>query len=370
MGDTGPVVTAEANGFTVTTNSGISESQLRSNLKPIADKGASEAARELGKRGGAAAAKAREEKPEPEPEKKPEKVEAKAEPEPESVEKPEPEKAEPEAKEAKPEGEEEKSEEKPPEKDKKGDPRHDPRARMLEATRQAAEAKRARDAEKARADAAEARLAALERGEKPKAEPEPVKSNGKPSPADFESYEDYLDARDAYNRDQWERSVQERAQAEAFDRAFDAHAAKFREAALPHAEKYSEEVLTLKTSLQHYTDSPGQPFSASNWIADYLFANTEAAPTLMLHLSEHSDDLQRIAALSNEHAVSREMAKLEARLEAAPAGDSPKREDVSKAAPPVRPVTGKPYVTESDGYKEGMSLDEYARIWRKQNARR
>jgi hypothetical protein len=90
----------------------------------------------------------------------------------------------------------------------------------------------------------------------------------------------------------------------------------------------------------------------------------------MLHFTEHPEDLQRIAALSTPRAVSREMAKLEARLEAATSGNSSKREDVSRAAPPVKPVTGKPYVSEGEEYRPGMSLDEYARIWRKQNARR
>jgi hypothetical protein len=88
----------------------------------------------------------------------------------------------------------------------------------------------------------------------------------------------------------------------------------------------------------------------------------------MLHLSEHPDELQRIAALTTPRAVSREMAKIEARLEAATTGDpSSKREEVSRAAPPVKPVAGKPYVTESGEYREGMTLDEYAKIWKKQN---
>ena len=88
----------------------------------------------------------------------------------------------------------------------------------------------------------------------------------------------------------------------------------------------------------------------------------------MRYFEEHGDEFQRIAALTNPRAVSREMAKIEARLESATAGDSTKRdEDVSRAAPPVRPVTGKPYVTESGEWKPGMTLDDYAPIWKKSN---
>jgi hypothetical protein len=32
-------------------------------------------------------------------------------------------------------------------------------------------------------------------------------------------------------------------------------------------------------------------------------------------------------------------------------------------------VTGKPYVGEPDEYRPGMTLDEYAKVWRKTRAR-
>ena len=354
----GGLVTATVGGFTVETNSGISQAQLERDLKPKSDDAASRAASELGKRGGKAAAEKRaakgdssdlevettDEKPA-----KPEKVEAKAEPE----EKPE---AKPDKAEA------EKPEEKPK---KEGDPRHDPKARMLEATRQAAEAKRELAAERAAKAAVEARLEALERSTprptaeaKPKADPD-----AKPTPDAFESYEEYLDARDAHNRKAWEAETQKRSQAEAVDRAIGEQKRKFAEVTVPNLEKYSEEVLSLQTEFQI---PEGTKPSGENWIANELFFSPESAPTLMLHFTEHPDELQRIAALPSPRAVSREMAKIEARLEAAPTATSPEREDVSRAAPPVRPVTGKPYVSESDEYRPGMNLDEYAKVWNRQ----
>jgi hypothetical protein len=360
----GGVVTAEVNGFTVSTNSGVSESQLRQNLKPKADEAASQAGKELGKRGGEAAAKAREAKAAEESEEKPEAKPIKPIP-------PKKEAAEPEKVEAKPAEEEkaepeEKPEEAPPEKDKRGDPRHDPKARMLEATRKEAEAKRALAVEREKASALEARLNALERQTGlAKAEPEAKREgNGKPTPQDFDTYEDYLDARDSYNRSQWEAETQRRAQADAVDRALENHIGKFRQATVGHVDQYSDDVLNLKTEFQL---SPGERPTGENWLANELVFSPESAPALMLHFTEHPEDLQRIAALTSPRAVSREMAKLEARLESATAGNSSEREVVSRAAPPVRPVAGKPYVTESDEYREGMTLDEYAKVWNKKN---
>ena len=138
--------------------------------------------------------------------------------------------------------------------------------------------------------------------------------------------------------------------------------AKIKEAGI--TEKLSAEVLALQPI---FTLEPKQVPDGSNFIASELFSSPESAPALMLHFTEHPEELQRIAALTTPRAVSREMAKIEARLEAATAGTSSKsKEEVSKAAPPVKPVSGVPYVAESDEYREGMSFDEYARLRQKQ----
>jgi hypothetical protein len=370
MSDAG-IVTVQSGQFNVTTNSGVTESELSARLKPSTDKARSEAASQLGK-AGAEARKAKaeaepEEKAEPEAEAKPErkikpippKVEAKAEPEKGEEE------AEPEdkAEEAKPEPE------KP--KDKRGDPRHDPNARIREATREAAEARRQLAEERARREALEARLSAPERPQAPSfaAQPDSKLANGKPNPADYQTTEEWLDARDAYNRQEWERELGRRAQEQAQENQLRQVADRFREAATPIVGKISEEVGALRTTFQL---APGEQESGENWIANELVFSPESAPALMLHFSAQPEELQRIAALKTPRAVSREMAKIEARLEAATtaSASSPEREDHSRATPPVRPVTGAPYVTGSDEYKPGMSLDEYRKVWEKQTRRR
>lgn len=350
MSETAGVVTAEGGGWTITTNSGSTEEQVREILKPEADKSASKAASELGKRG--ASAKARTVETDEEPKE--------AEPEVE--------KTAAEADKSAPD--EDEAEEKAPE--KKPNPRHDPKARMLEATRKEAEAKRALAEERSRREAIEARLAEIERRVAPK-EPERQEAprwtgETKPSPGDFETYEEYLDARDTYNRKTWEKETLEKSQAEGIYRALREQKTKFEQAAAADMDKYSEEVLSLQTEFQL---PEGTKPSARNWIANELFFSPESARPLMLHFSEHPEDLQRIAALQTPRAVSREMAKLEARLEAAMTGaPSPEREvAVSRAAPPVKPVAGKPYVTESAEWKPGMTLDDYARVWNKARLR-
>jgi hypothetical protein len=168
-----------------------------------------------------------------------------------------------------------------------------------------------------------------------------------------------LDARDAHNRKEWEREQWQRAHEENVDRALTSRLNSFRESVKPHMENISEEVLSLRAEFQL---ADGEQPTGENWITNELVFSPESAPALMLHFTAHPEELQRIAALPNPRAVSREMAKLEARLDAATTGASSKRDsDVSRAAPPVKPVTGKPYVTES-GYREGMSLDEYYKI--------
>ena len=385
----GGIVTAEVNGFTVDSNTAGTKEKLQENLRVKPSEEVSKAGSELGKLGGKAAAEKRAEAKatEDEPERKPIKPIPPKDKAQEAVDEAE---KHAEAKMARDAAKEEEPEAKPaeePEKpEKKGDPRHDPKARMLEATRKEAEAKRALAAEREAKQALESRLAALE-SEVRRAttetklagyDPDDARgrmkaataSDAKPRLEDFvkdaETYEEaqeaYLEARDAWR----DRQNQQKREEEAIVTALDSQVGKFREAASKHMDSYSGEVLSLKTEFQL---AVGEQPTGANWLANELVFSPGTAPSLMLYLSEHPDELQRIAALPNPRAVSREVAKLETRLEAATSGDSTNRDDdVSRAAPPVKPVTGKPYVTE-DGYRPGMELDDYYRMRKRQQAK-
>lgn len=342
MSDGGTVTVTSDDGYTITSDAETSE-QLTESLKPDpepaepAPKDAdaerlSSAASELGK---AAAAK---------------RAEAKAASEA-------PEAEDPEA---------------APEK-KLGKPRDDPRARMLEATRKEAEAKR--EAARLAARVAELEARQAKPAEAPKAQP----GTEKPKQEDFESYEEFVDARAAYVAQQEFKKQFEARRQEAFQRyqttthqeALEKHVGQFT-ARIAEATKtdpewmtrVSPEIVNLQPS---WTLSNPQQSTAHNVIADEI-TSSEAPKALMLHLTENPDDYQRIAALPNRYEISRAMAKLEARLVAAPQVPAPKAE-ISKASPPVKPVSGVPHTADS-APGDDASFDEHLKYWNSREKRR
>jgi hypothetical protein len=339
------LTTVQSEGFTVTTNSETSE-QIAANEAPKeapeAEKPEKEtppkvakAAAELGKLGGAASAAKR--------------AEAKAA---ETPEEPEP----------APEPEPEKDTEKP-----LGKPRDDPRARMLEATRKEAEAKRQAAALAERAERAERRLAELEKG-KPAEEPKRPAADEKPKAEDFEDYADFVEARSRWAAREEFRTAQRaaavQAQAQNYVQKLDGVVSKYNERLAKATEgdpdfmgKLSPEVSELRPT---FTLEQGQRPGPLNLIADEILSS-EHAPALMLHLSEHPDVFQRIAALRTPPEVLREMAKLEARLDAAPTA-TVSRAEVSKAHAPVRPVAGAPH-TADQVPGDDASYEDHKRYW-------
>lgn len=373
MSDPG-VASVESDGFVVESNR-VSQETLEDTFREEKtpeeqQEERSKAASELGKAGGKAAAKARkaaekeakktaedaEEKPKEEPsqegkeasqsekaETKPRQVEESDEGSPEAPE--EPREATSEEESAK--GTEE-SEEKP-----LGKPRDDPRARMLEATRKEAQAKRELAAERERYRALEERLARIEKGAAP-AEEEPQGPPAEPQPEDFEDWSTYMTAHTGWIKSEAKREIlaeiQQHQQAASVDNQYREVIQKYAEAVRETADQWSDDVKNLRAEFQL---EEGERPSAENWIANELVFSPESASALALHLSTHPDEFQRIAALSTPRDVSREMAKLEARLEAATSGTSSRREkEVSKAPPPIQPVKGGAYVGEDDLTKD------------------
>lgn len=319
----------------------------------------SKAASELGKLGGEASAKAK----------------AKAAREAKKAEKEsEPESAEPEveAVTAEPAAEPEKAE--PAKKDRRGDPRHDPRARMHEATREAAELKRVLAEERRERERMAARLEALERGERPEDKPKPkIFDPAKPAPEDFEDYEDYLDARDEYNRRKWDDGQRRRFAEAQEEQTFVGQARSFiekvKEAVPDFSERMAPAVLKLRP---HFALDQSERPDGTNFLASELFYSPDSAPGVMLYLSEHPEELDRIGAMATPREVSRAVGRIEDRLEAAaPAGNGEgKEKPTSKAAPPIKPVSGASVVADDEDYKPGMSLDAYATIWNRKHRMR
>lgn len=316
----------------------------------------SEAASVLGKKGGEASAAARKIKPIP-PRK-----EAKegAVEEPESIE------AEAEAR--KLEADEAIRAEASPEKRKEL-----ASERIREATRKAAEERRLREEIERQAsfyrqqyEAAVAEREALRRADpKPQERPESEREKLPFKPEEFENYEDYLDARDDYNRKRWEASVREEAQLAAIKTQLDDTLGKYfgRMNAAQVDEDSAREIVQSSSMARR----PDEQLTPQHVICDEIIGS-ERAVELRQHLIDNPDVFQRLVTLPSPLAVQREMAKLEAKLEAqaeaAAAGNSVPAKAISKAHPPARPVAGAP--TTADEITGEESYEEYVT---KMNAR-
>jgi hypothetical protein len=327
--------------FSITTNTQTEEG-IREALEVDTEEGPKEkpdlskSASELGKKGGEAAAKARAKAAKETPEEEP------------------PEEEEPEA--AKP----------------LGKPRHDPRARVAQVTREHAETKRRLEAEQREKEELRRRLADVEARTRTPEEREQVESRererkppeppGKPQPEDFEEFEQYLEARDdwrdrvremryAVERDHQERSSRLHEVKTGFATAIQETLASDAD----FMDRVSPEVSALVPTFE--LDDGRRPY-AKNWIADELVLSPKDAPALMLYLSEHPDELQRIAALKSHREVTRELARLP--LEAAPTGTNSRGRSVSRAFPPIKPVSGEPHVALDEGSDE-ESFNDFMR---------
>jgi hypothetical protein len=325
------IASATHDGFTVSSNS-ESADEIKANLeateKPLDGEGADpkkeeadkvkRAASELGKKGGEAAAKARAEKKDSQAEED--------EGEDESVDTPKDEKL--------------------------GKPRHDPRARVMEATRKEAEARRQLAAEREEKAQMAARLERLEKiaaRVAPEQEEQPSRQaqngNGadpRPEANDFDDYADFTEARARWAAR--EEFRQQRQHAEVQHRA-----RSYADAVTKHVNTFSERIKSDPEAIERidpqllelrptFVLGPGERPTAANGVADEIMGS-ENALAIMLHLSENPDEIQGLMALPNQHAIARAIAKIEAKL-----GDSPTRQEksapASKAKPPVKPVHG------------------------------
>lgn len=248
-----------------------------------------------------------------------------------------------------------------------GKPRHDPKARMLQATQQAAEAKRERDAAKAELAAARAEL------EKIRARSEQARSADKePTEDAFDNYSDYVTARARWAaRQEYEerqvRSAQERHN-EAQDKDRESRLRAFSEKLNGYIAEDPKFLDSLSPTVVNMTPisalPPGAKVTQANAVAEAIL-HSDDPRGLMRHLSENADELQRLTTLPmTQYQLTHAIARIEAKLEAAvTAGAAPKVE-VSNAKPPVRPVTGSPHT--ADGVPDDAPFEEH---YRAMNAR-
>ena len=299
----------------------------------------SEAARELGRKGGEATAKAKAEQKD-------------------TVDKPaEKTKAEPADK----------------DEDKGGKPRHDAEARVRQATDQLAAERRTRQM-------LEERLARLESAiREPEAPQKPSSvSDAKPKEDQFEVYSDYVEAVARWAERDERRKTQEHAQEEnriqqehqrrqTIEQQFEHRRSNIQTRA---AERWESDPALMERIDQDLASAlevtmPGMAPSPATSIADEI-GMSEYPIELLVYLSEHPDDVRKMAEMPNVREIARHIAKLEEKVKdgvpprentaAAPARARPQ----SSAPPPFQPV--KPSAGPGDEDVTGeLSFDEFAR---------
>lgn len=343
------IVSVTEGGVTVVSNSETA-AQITETLKPSEEKpDLSRAASELGKKGGEAAAEARAEKAKEAA--KEAKQEAKAEQE--TPEEPEPAPGE------------------KPEKSRA-------QLRVEEATRAAAEARR--EAAQIRQEKArlEGELAEVRRArEAPQTPQTPQRdATAKPKADDFESYDEYLDARDVWNRKQWEAESAKDQKEMAYHQGVNQRVSTFIES-MDKAETddpaFHEKVAPFAVQMKpSFKRAKGEALEPIHVITDEIIGAGKLAPVLALHLAEHPEDRKRIESLGSPTEIQLAMAhlqgRIEARLDGATAGNPPSDErpapkpEVSRAKPPVRPVAGSPHTADQEP-GENASYEAHRAYW-------
>ena len=310
----GGLASVESDGFTVTSNTESAEEMTKTLKEADKDEGekpekpkkpsVTEAASELGKRGGKASAQARAEKEE--------------EPEP---------------------------------KEKRGNPRHDVQARIQELAQERAEERRQRQELEQRLARIEAerRPAQQEARDQHAAQQQP--QNGRPTPDQYATYEEYVEAFSDWKLESYKAQERaERQQQEQYRIANQGHEARkqgfverFQAARESDPDIDSKIDPVLAEQLQ--PTPPGMPPTAASTIADEVLDSPDAA-RLLAHFTAHPEDVRKLVVMSSSREIARAIAKIEDRLD----GEPTKREQpsVSKAKPPVKPVTTSAQVGEED----------------------
>ena len=257
-----------------------------------------------------------------------------------------------------------------PEKPKKA--RNDPEARIGKAVAAQREAERRAEAAERRAEELAARAPREPERPQPSARERYMALPGAPKEDDYASYADFTadmalfiaDQRFAERDRASQRTAAEHRANQAREQINGTFASQIDAATKAEPEflaGLSDEILNLPTFDDPDLARGARP-TAWHVIGEEI-RRSEVAPQLMRHLSDHPDELQRLATLPPRE-LTRAMAILESRLDAAPSGSAPLRA-VSNARPPIRPERGTAPRHDDEG-SEDESVDAHIR---RENAR-
>jgi hypothetical protein len=267
-----------------------------------------------------------------------------------------------------------------------GKPRDDPKARMLEATRKEAEAKREAKALKEENERLRREFESYRPTPPPQETAQPSKADAEPDPADFDDYNAYVKALARFEGKQEFTRLQSEARQEAEIHHMARSIAQKVEADVSSFQSKVQEALAANPdALSGIPDAmwdllepswmlpPGTPRHQGNAIADEAMGLDHPLEVLSALAADNGKEFQRIATLSSPQAITRALARLDAKYdgssEAATAVTSPKPR-ISMATPPVRTVTGSPSVAVGEPADEA-SYEEHRQFYnaREQKAR-
>jgi len=197
-------------------------------------------------------------------------------------------------------------------------------------------------AEKARADAMEARVRELEALTK---KDEPKKLSEKPAPENFTDLNDYAEALEKWGREQalaeYEKTQKENQLKEQQERVMNA---------------WNKQLETTRKEIEDFdevlNDSPvtNKDFSPEVQAA---IVESEVGARLLYHFAQNPDVVEKLKGMTLTGAL-REVGKIEAKLEKAADKDekpvNTKTVQKSSAPAPIRPVGSSPSGTKTDGY--------------------
>lgn len=247
--------------------------------------------------------------------------------------------------------------------------------RIDELTFQREEAKREAAAAKAERDEARREIETL-RASKTPAGPTQDPRDVEPDPADAAKYPDGQYDR-AFIKDQARfearaefREQQKQArthyEAEQRQRTIGTRIEKYLER-VTATEPYDALMTRVAPEIQALRPShalaAGERPTAHTAVADALL-DSDTPAALMLHLTEHPETFRRLLTLHPIQVI-REIGKIEARLDTAPAG-SVSAPLISQAKPPIKPVGSAPSVSDDEDLSNDADLDKHVRI---ENAR-
>lgn len=346
-----PYVASEEDGFSIESNAPVAP--VAPVATPAVEAKPAESAPVEGETADEKAARLRDEKG---------RFAAKATPDDESLRDDEPADAEPKAKE--------------PEPVQKAKPRDNPQARIEQSIARQRQAERERDELRARLEALErpARTQEAPKAAAPASEKFPRFEEWTAKNPDA-SHDDYLDARDDYNRQRWSRDAAEQQRRHAVTRELEQIAERF--TASVDKAGGAEFLASIEARAPHvFVPSMkdlrnGEAPTWRHFLGEEIIRADDPAAVLD-YLADHDTEFQALASLP-PRGITRRIAQIEkdlSRSAAAPStGTAPKAPPLSQAKPPVRPVTGSPAVSDDAPDPDSDDFDAHQRFYNRTERR-